>query len=174
MSKLADVQLIVLDVDGVLTDGSIMLDDSGRETKRFNVRDGLGIAVWMRLGFHIAVVTRRSGGALQHRMRELGVTHVVQGSQDKGTAVGSICESLGVTLEHTAFVGDDWPDLSAMVRVGLPVAVGDADSRVKSAAKLTLSRAGGHGAVRELIDSILEAKGLMGEAVASFLPRAGL
>lgn len=164
----ARIRLLALDVDGVLTDGSIMLDDSGRETKRFNVRDGLGIAVWQRLGFHAAVITRRSGGAVEHRMRELSVPNLVQGCRDKAAAVSELCNKLGISLDQAAFLGDDWPDLPAMAVVGLPVAVADADPRVKAAASITLTRPGGHGAARELVERLLEAKGLMEQAVALY------
>ncbi|MBX3387274.1 MAG: HAD hydrolase family protein [Phycisphaeraceae bacterium] len=168
MADLASIRLIGLDVDGVLTDGSIMLDDQGREIKRFNVRDGLGITAWQRLGFHVAVITRRSGGAVDHRMRELGVANVVQGSRDKGRAMTEIADRLGVPLNESAFVGDDWADLPAMSSVGLAVAVSDADERVRRTAALVLACRGGRGAVRELIDRLIEAKGLTERAVALF------
>lgn len=164
---LASIDLLVMDVDGVLTDGSILLDDEGRETKRFSVRDGMGITAWQRVGFHAAVVTRRSragggtGGAVQHRMRELGIPpeHVIQGSRDKAAAIDDLANITGISPQRMAFVGDDWPDLAALRKVALPVAVGDADPYVKSAAKLVLSKPGGRGAVRELVEMLLTAKG---------------
>ncbi len=164
----ASVRLIGLDVDGVLTDGSIVLDHEGREVKRFNVRDGLGMKVWMGLGFHIAVVTRRAGGAVSHRMKELGVEHVVQGAGDKGEAMAEICQRLGVGLEESCFIGDDLPDLAAMMQVGYPVAVQDAEAAVQRAAAWVTGRSGGRGAVRELIDRLIEAKGLMEEVVGQY------
>lgn len=165
------IRLLVLDVDGVLTDGSIMLDDDGRETKRFNVRDGLGITCWLRLGFEAAIITRRLGGATLHRMRELGITRVVQGSKDKLEAVKHLSAELSIPLTEIAFIGDDWPDMSAMTSVGLPIAVGDADEAVKQIATergLTTAATGGRGAVREAIDMMLAAKGLTDKAKALF------
>lgn len=160
-----DILLLALDVDGVLTDASILLDDNGIETKRFNVRDGLGIATWLRLGLGLALITKRSGDALRHRCRELGIKNIVQGSPDKAAAVRDLSVQTGVELEHMAYVGDDWPDLPAMRLVGLPIAVADAAEEVKSAAALVTSRPGGRGAVREVIDGLLAAKGLMESAL---------
>lgn len=167
-SNAADVRLLIMDVDGVLTDGSIMLDDSGGEIKRFSVRDGLGITTWLALGFQAAVVTRRAGAVVEHRMRELGISHILQGSLDKGAAVASLCERTGIPHEHAAFVGDDWPDLPALRAVGFPVAVADADAHVRAAAALVTRAPGGHGAIREIIETILEAKGLMHRAMERF------
>lgn len=165
-SSPADIRLLALDVDGVLTDGSIMLDDAGLETKRFNIRDGLGIVVLQKLNIPVAIITRRSGKVVEHRARELHIQHVVQGSRDKGAAIDELSRSTGIAPAHMAFMGDDWPDLPALEAVGLPVAVADADPRVKAAAAIVTTRPGGHGAVRELIEHILNAKGLLDQAVA--------
>lgn len=160
--------LLALDVDGVLTDGSIMLDDDGREVKRFNVRDGLAITTWLRLGLHAGVITRRAGRAVEHRMRELGVPHVVQGCQDKREAIAKLAETCGVPLAQAAFIGDDWPDLPALRAVGFPVAVGDAAPEVKAAAKFVTIARGGHGAVREAVEHLLVLNGMYDRAVALF------
>ncbi|HMN40298.1 MAG TPA: HAD hydrolase family protein [Phycisphaerales bacterium] len=160
------IRLLALDVDGVLTDGSIMLDDHGVETKRFNVRDGQGIAAWIKMGYDVAVITKRSGQALQHRCGELGITRIVQGSQDKVEALEKLLAGTGLRAEQIAYVGDDWPDLPVLRRVGLPIAVGDADERVKAAAAMTTERPGGRGAVREAIEAILNAQGVLEKAVA--------
>lgn len=157
----ATVRLVAIDVDGVLTDGSITLDDDGREIKRFNVRDGLGIKTWLELGFKVAVITRRKGGANGHRMKELGVDEVTQGAGNKGEVIEAVCRRLQVAPAETCFVGDDLPDLAAMERVGYPVAVADAEEPVRLAAAWVTSRRGGCGAVREVIDSLIEARGLM-------------
>ncbi len=161
------VRLLLLDVDGVLTDGSIHLDDDGREVKRFNVRDGLAIRVWMKLGFGVGLVTGRAGGALQHRARELGIERVLQGVSEKAKAVTGLCADLGVDLAEVAYLGDDWPDLPAMAIVGLPMAVGDGSALVQKAAAWVSKAPGGHGAVREAIEFLIEAKGLGREAVAA-------
>ncbi len=162
------IQLLALDVDGVLTDGSILIDDEGREIKRFNVRDGLGITTWLRLGLHAGVITRRAGNAVTHRMRELGVQHVVQGCMDKREAVTVLARECRVELAATAFIGDDWPDLPAMGIVGLPIAVADAAPEVKAVAKLITVAPGGRGAVREAVEHLLDLNGMRHQALAFF------
>jgi 3-deoxy-D-manno-octulosonate 8-phosphate phosphatase (KDO 8-P phosphatase) len=162
------VRLLALDADGVLTDGSIMLDDHGVETKRFHVRDGQGITCWIKMGFQIAVITRRSGAALQHRCRELGITRIVQGCQDKSAALDQLIADTGIPAAHIAYIGDDWPDMPALRRVGFPIAPADADPRVRQLASLVTSKPGGHGAVREAIEHILAAQNLLDQAVALY------
>ena len=160
--------LLALDVDGVLTDGSIMLDDDGCEIKRFNVRDGLAITTWLRLGLHAGIITRRAGRAVEHRMRELGVPHVVQGCKDKREAVAALADKCGVPLAQAAFIGDDWPDLPAMRAVGFPIAVADAAPEVKAVAKFVTIARGGRGAVREAVEHLLVLNGLHARAVSFF------
>ncbi len=168
------IRLLALDVDGVLTDGSIMLDDDGREIKRFNVKDGLAITTWLRLGLHAGIITRRAGRAVEHRMRELGVKHVVQGCKDKGEAIRRLAADSGAGLHEAAFIGDDWPDLPAMRLVGFPVAVADAAPELKAVAKFVTIARGGHGAVREAVEHLLMLNGLRERAVAQFdSPGAG-
>jgi len=166
----AAVELLALDVDGVLTDGSILMDDSGREIKRFNIRDGLGMRVWAKLGFKLAVITGRSGGAVQHRLAELGVGEVVQGCRDKCEALARLSQRTGVAPERIAFLGDDWPDLGIMARVGYPMAVADAEEHVRAAAAFVTTRPGGRGAVREAVEHLLAAKGLLDRAVDLYRP----
>jgi 3-deoxy-D-manno-octulosonate 8-phosphate phosphatase (KDO 8-P phosphatase) len=120
------------------------------------------------MGFDVALITRRSGLALQHRAKELGITRIVQGSQDKAQALTRLLAETGLTAEQIAYVGDDWPDLPALRRVGLPIAVGDADERVKAAAMVVTTAAGGCGAVREAIEAILTAQGLMEKTVGMY------
>jgi 3-deoxy-D-manno-octulosonate 8-phosphate phosphatase (KDO 8-P phosphatase) len=161
----AKVELLILDVDGVLTDGSIFLDDLGHETKRFNVRDGFGIKLWQRMGFQTAIITGRSGRALQHRMAELKVQHTIQGSADKGKALVELAAKVSVPLEKIACLADDWPELPMMKVVGYPMCVADADARVKKAAAFVTKAAGGHGAAREAVEHLLSCKGLMEQAL---------
>ncbi len=168
MPSPADITMLVLDVDGVMTDGSIVLDDDGREIKRFSVRDGFGLTLWKQMGFEVAVITRRAGRALQHRARELGIGLVIQGAKDKSEALGQLAARSGTPPERMAFVGDDWPDLPAMRRVGYPIAVADAEPLVRRAAAFVTTRAGGRGAVREAIEHLLSAKGLMERAAALY------
>lgn len=162
------VELLVLDVDGVLTDGSIYLNDSGQETKRFNVRDGFGIKLWQRLGFTVAIITGRSGKALEHRAKELGIEHVTQGAADKGAALDRLLAQTGHGLERVACIGDDLPELVLMGRVGYAIAVADAHERVRGAAAMVTRLPGGHGAVREAIERLIAAKGLMGTALSLY------
>lgn len=165
MHRADAIELLILDVDGVLTDGSIMLDDLGHESKRFNVRDGFGIKLWQRLGFHCAIITGRTGRAVLHRAAELRIPHIIQGSKDKGQAAADLAAKLGLSLDRAACLVDDWPDLAMMKRVAYPMCVADADARVKRAAAYTTKAAGGHGAAREAIEHLLSAKGLMEQAL---------
>jgi 3-deoxy-D-manno-octulosonate 8-phosphate phosphatase (KDO 8-P phosphatase) len=167
-SRAEKIVLLGMDVDGVLTDGSIYLDDLGHETKRFCVRDGFAIGLWQRLGFHAAIVTGRSGEAVKHRAAELGLRHVMQGVQDKAAAMGELLARLGLAWEQAAYMGDDWPDLRVMRRAGLAIAPADADSRVLDMAGLVTRRGGGRGAVREAIEHLIRAKGLMDRAVSMY------
>lgn len=162
------VELLCLDVDGVMTDGVIAIDDNGVETKRFHVRDGTGIRMWMKLGYHVAIITGRSGMAVRHRADELGIKHVIQGCKDKGAAVAGLLESLNLKREQAAMLGDDLPDNSALRAVGYPMAVADAVEPVRRLAKFTTERNGGNGAVREAIEHLLRAKGRLDEASAAW------
>lgn len=162
------VKLLVLDVDGVMTDGSILLDDHGRETKRFHVRDGLGVKLAMTNGIAIAIATARVSRATTHRAKELGIAHVEQAATDKRRAMEHLCRRLGVELRDAAYLGDDLPDLPALAIAGYPMAVADAADEVKAAAKhVTLAR-GGRGAVREAVEHLLKADGRWEQAIASY------
>lgn len=154
-----DVQLLALDVDGILTDGSIWITSGGAELKRFHVRDGLAMKMWMKLGYHLAIVSGRFSDAVAYRMHELGVREVHQGIRDKSKTLDELMERYGLGPNQIAFMGDDWPDLPAMKRVGYPITVSDAERAVKQLAALVTTRPGGQGAVREAIDHLLLAKG---------------
>lgn len=164
----AGITLLGLDVDGVLTDGSILLDDHAVETKRFNVRDGFGLRLWARLGFRAAIVTGRSGDALLHRAKELGLTDVIQGSTNKGESLRLLVERTGIPAAQIAFLGDDWPDLPILRRVGYPMAVADADDEVKRVAAYLTPRPGGRGAVRDAVMHLIGSKGLMEKALSFY------
>ncbi len=168
MAENHPVQLLALDVDGVLTDGSILIDDDGRETKRFNVKDGLAITTWLRLGLHVGVITRRAGQAVEHRMRELGVKRVVQGCKNKREAMTRLAEDCGVPLSAAAFIGDDWPDLPAMRVVGFPIVVADGAPELKAIARIVTVNRGGRGAVREAVEHLLVLNGMRERAVELF------
>ncbi len=161
----SDLALLALDVDGVLTDGSIYISDDGQETKRFHVRDGFALNVCRKLGFKVAIITGRSGQALRHRAAELGIEHVIQGASDKGAALDALAKTTGVKPARMAYVGDDWPDLPVMKRVGYPMAVADADPRIRALAAFVTTRPGGHGAVREAVEHLLTRLGRIDEAL---------
>jgi YrbI family 3-deoxy-D-manno-octulosonate 8-phosphate phosphatase len=164
----AQVQLLCLDVDGVLTDGSIHLDDLGVETKRYHVRDGTALRIWIELGFHVAIITGRKGMSVRHRAAELGIKHVFQGSTDKRRDFESLLETLQLDHDEAAMLGDDLPDIAVMRSCGYPMAVADASTEVKQIAAFTTVRPGGHGAVREAIEHLLKARQQWSQAVAIF------
>jgi len=157
--KLKCIQLLLLDVDGVLTDGAIIYNHDGSEIKIFNVKDGLGLKLAMAAGIKVGIVTGRKSQALDHRCRDLGIQYLFAGIQDKAKILDKISEQTGVGPEHTAYIGDDLPDLSLMRRVGLPIAVADAHKTVLEKADWTTSAAGGCGAVREVCETLLKARG---------------
>jgi len=168
MSIAKEVQLIIFDVDGVLTDGGLYVADDGTPSKKFNVRDGLGIKLAQSAGLKVAVLTGKVSEVVHHRMNELGIEHFIQGSKDKGTDVHALEAMAGVPLQHTAYVGDDLIDLPAFSKVGYPIAVADAVAEVKEAAMYVTHATGGHGAAREAIEHILKAQGKWDEVVAKF------
>lgn len=156
---LKQISLLLLDVDGVLTTGQVIYNDTGQETKVFNVRDGLGIRMLMEAGIPVGIVTGRRSMALVHRCKNLGIDLLKDGIRDKAAALDSILIETGVAATNTAFVGDDLPDLPIMRRVGVPIAVGDAHKQVKQAAVWTTQAKGGSGAVREISERILKVRG---------------
>lgn len=157
--KLKQIRLLLLDVDGVLTDGSIIYSDDGRQTKVFDVKDGLGIRMALDAGLMVCIVTGRESGALAHRCKDLGIVHVFQGIRDKSALLEHVAESTGVAPEQMAFMADDLPDLGLMREVGLAIAVANAHDRVKTQADVVTTAGGGHGAVREVCEHILQAQG---------------
>ena len=164
----ADIELLCLDVDGVMTDGGILLDDHGVETKRFCVRDGTGIRLWRRLGYEVALITGRSGDALRHRAKELEIVHVIQGAREKEELFLKLLTELGLDASRAAVLADDLPDLSIMKRAGYAMAVADAVGEVRAAAAFVTSTPGGHGAVREAVEHLLKAKNRWDEAIGLF------
>jgi 3-deoxy-D-manno-octulosonate 8-phosphate phosphatase (KDO 8-P phosphatase) len=158
--RLKQIRLLLLDVDGVLTDGGIVYNDNGQEIKCFNAKDGLGIRLLMGAGVRVGVVTGRRAPALVHRCNNLGIELIFDGIRDKAAALDQIVAQVGIDKEQIAFMGDDLPDLSIMRRVGLAVAVADARAEVQKGAAMVTTSNGGAGAVRELCEAILKAKGL--------------
>jgi 3-deoxy-D-manno-octulosonate 8-phosphate phosphatase (KDO 8-P phosphatase) len=163
------IKLIAMDVDGTLTDGAIVYDSAGVEQKRFHVADGLGIVMAMSVGLRIAVLTGRTSDIVLRRMAELGVTDVIQGAGDKGAKLRGLRQLHGLDQGEVAFIGDDINDLPAFDEAGLRIAVADAAEVVLKKADFVTARAGGRGAVREAIDTILRAQGIEEEAVRLYL-----
>ena len=157
--RLRRMELLVLDVDGVLTDGGLWFDASGQLIKRFDVRDGLGIRLLQQAGVTVALLSGGQGGATEVRARQLGIEHCLVGIKDKVAALSALQQQLGVDMETTVFVGDDLNDLAVRPVVGLLLAPADACRPVRRGADLVLRRKGGHGAVRELAERILQARG---------------
>lgn len=150
------IKLLVLDVDGVLTDGKIILTPTGQEIKEFHVRDGSGMKYWQRVGGKIAIISGRGSRAISLRAKELGVDALRLNAKNKLPAFESVLEELGVAAECTAVVGDDLPDLPLLRNCGLGIAVSDAVAEVKATAQLVTKLKGGKGAVREIIELILK------------------
>ena len=157
---LRQIDLLVLDVDGVLTDGGLWFDPHGLLQKRFDVRDGLGIRLLQQAGLQLAFLSGGKGGATEVRAQQLGIDHCLVGIKDKPTALAQLQQQLGVTPSSTAFIGDDLNDLAVRHQVRLLITPADACPAVRRQADGVLQRRGGHGAVRELAEHILKAQGL--------------
>ena len=158
-ARLARVRLLLLDVDGVLTDGRLYYGAEGEALKAFHARDGLGLRLAMTAGIRVGIVTGRRGAALAARCRDLGITLIFDGVRDKAAVIKTVAARTGLTPEQMAFVGDDLVDLPLMARVGLAVAVADAEPELRRQAHLVTRRPGGGGAVREVCRRLLEAQG---------------
>jgi len=169
LEKLKHIRLLLLDVDGVLTDGSIIYHDDGSETKIFNAKDGLGIRWVMTAGIEVGIVTGRGSTALRHRCDNLGIRYLFDAVGDKAKILTEIVSQTGVDPEQAAFVGDDLPDLPLMKRVGLAIAVADAHDIIRQHADWTTRTPGGHGAVREVCEALLKANGQWDEIVGHYL-----
>ena len=152
------IKLLILDVDGVLTDGRLWMGDNGAEYKAFNVKDGHGLKALMHNGTDVAVITGRRSSAVDRRMGELGINHYYAGQNDKIAAFNELLQLLALQPSQVAYVGDDEPDVPVMQLVALPVAVGDAHESAKTAAGWITRGNGGAGAVREVCDLLMAAR----------------
>jgi 3-deoxy-D-manno-octulosonate 8-phosphate phosphatase (KDO 8-P phosphatase) len=173
-AKAGNIRLLLLDVDGVLTDGSITYSDEGIEEKTFNVRDGHGIKLLKRGGVECGIITSRSSGALLRRCEDLGLELVSQGAKDKALAFEEMLEKTtgcldGISPAEVAYVGDDLVDIPVLRRVGLAIAVSDAAAELTEVVDYTTKARGGRGAVREVAELILKARGSWDELVAPYL-----
>jgi 3-deoxy-D-manno-octulosonate 8-phosphate phosphatase (KDO 8-P phosphatase) len=153
------IELMIVDVDGVLTDGVIAVDDRGVETKHFHVRDGFGLSVWHRAGKRSAILSGRRSEAVDRRAAELKIAHVLQGFAEKAAPFRALIAELGLEPRQVCFVGDDLPDLPVLQSVGLAACPADAAQEVRDAAHLVTRNPGGRGAVREVIEVVLKLQG---------------
>jgi 3-deoxy-D-manno-octulosonate 8-phosphate phosphatase (KDO 8-P phosphatase) len=153
------IELIVLDVDGCLTDGKIIYTEKGDEIKAFNVKDGLAIKSWQRMGKEVAIITGRRSDIVRRRAEELGIKHLYQGVRDKGTKLAELVTELGIALENVAAIGDDLNDYHMLRSVGASFAPANASHYVQACVGTVLERDGGEAAVREMIELIVKGQG---------------
>lgn len=168
--RAARIKLLLMDCDGVLTDGRIWILENGEDQKAFHSRDGLGIDLLHRAGLKSGIISGRISSALERRAQSLGVSYLWQGRDDKRQAFADTLAQAEVTGDEVAFVGDDLTDLPLMVQSGLAIAVGDAVAEVKARAHYVTTATGGNGAVREVVELILKAQGRWDEVMNSFVP----
>jgi 3-deoxy-D-manno-octulosonate 8-phosphate phosphatase (KDO 8-P phosphatase) len=166
------IRLLALDVDGVLTDGGIHYSSAGEELKSFSILDGLGIKLARRAGIRVAIITGRTSAMVERRAAELGVDHCVQGREDKLAALQELIAREGIALAECAYMGDDLPDLAAIVQSGLGLTVANASADVASRAAWQSRARGGEGAVREACEMLLRARGQWDALLAPFLAGA--
>jgi 3-deoxy-D-manno-octulosonate 8-phosphate phosphatase (KDO 8-P phosphatase) len=160
LQRAALIRMLVLDVDGVLTDGRLYFDNNGNELKTFSTRDGVGLRSLLQCGVELALITGRQSEVVSLRAAQLGIRHVYQGSADKLKAFNQLLEKTGIDEQHVCYAGDDWIDLPVLQRVGLAVTVPETDKIIRDNVHWITSRGGGMGAVREICNLILAAQGL--------------
>ena len=158
MTEYTGIRLLVMDVDGVMTDGKIIYTSDGQEIKSFNIKDGLGIKRAQASGIETAIITGRTSPMVERRALELGIAHLVQGREDKLAALSDLLDQTNLSLDQVAYIGDDLPDLTAIESVKLGACPADAATEVKSRANWVSTRAGGDGCVRELCDLLVSHK----------------
>lgn len=172
LAPLVRVRLLAMDVDGVLTDGTLSVSSDGSEAKRFHVHDGLGIALLAQINIQVAWVSGRVSAAVERRAQELGVGLNLQGVKDKQTALEQLVHTTGVPADAIAYIGDDWNDLGAFAAVGVKIAVANARPEVRDRADFVTIAEGGRGAVREVCDALLDARAMREQALDRYV--AGL
>ncbi len=168
-NRLSKTKLLALDVDGVMTDGSVFFTALGDEIKSFNILDGQGIKSLLVNNIEVAVITGRTSPLTEKRAKDLGIKHITQGREDKKTALLELCDKLKISPNEVAYVGDDLPDLSAIVLVNVGFTVPNAHPFIRKHADFCTSLNGGQGAVREVCDLILHAKGLIDSHYNAYL-----
>ncbi len=169
-TNLADIQILVLDVDGVLTNGTVVINGDGSESKAFNVLDGHGIRMWQRAGLKVAFLSGRMSEPTRHRAEQLQIDHCLQDCLDKLPALEKLLQQLGLAAQQAAYIGDDLMDLPAIRHVGFGAAVANAIDEVKQSADYVTKRPGGSGAVREVIEYILKKTGRWPELMKRYVP----
>jgi len=153
------IRMLVLDVDGVLTDGKLYFDNQGNELKRFHVRDGFGLKLLQKCGIMVAIITAKTSASVTRRMQQLGIRHVYQGRENKLETFMHLLNETGLDAQQVCYAGDDWVDLPILMRAGLAIAVANAEGPVKEKAHWVTRQRGGEGAVREICHLILTAQG---------------
>lgn len=169
LDRAAKIKLVIFDVDGVLTDGRLIIDNHGMEYKAFHSRDGHGMKMLQETGVVIGIITGRDSEVVNHRMASLGIEHVYQGQKDKLVAYDHLRGKLGLQPEQIAYVGDDVVDLPVMHRVGLAIAVADAHDFVKQHAHWLTTAAAGHGAARDVCELIMRAQNHLDAKLRAYL-----
>lgn len=172
-SRISNIRLLVLDVDGILTDGRLYFGPDGTELKVFNTLDGHGLKTLRRSGVEVAIITGRSSEQTARRAAALGIRHLIQGREDKFVALQELLSQLPIALEQIAMMGDDWPDLAVMSRVGLALTVPNAHIEVRNRADWQSTSKGGEGAVREACDLIMMTQGTYDSSLAKYTQKAG-
>ncbi len=163
------IRLLVLDVDGVLSDGRLYFNDQGEELKSFDTQDGHGLKMWRQVGHRVAIITGRSSPLVLHRARNLGIDLVLQGREDKGKAFAEVCAQLELPAQAVAYCGDDLPDLGALTRAGLALAPANAHPFVQAHVHWVCPKRGGRGAVRQICDRLLQAQGHLEQLHKAYL-----
>ncbi len=167
--RAAQIKLLLMDCDGVLTDGHVWLIESGDEQKSFNVRDGLGLALWHRAGLKSGIISGRSSNCVERRASELNIEFVRQGTKDKLKDFDEVLSSAGVEEREVGFVGDDLNDVPLMLRAGFAVAVADAAEETRAVAHYVTRAPGGSGAIREVVEIILKVQGRWSDITQEYL-----
>lgn len=167
--KARKVKLLILDVDGVMTDGRIIIDSQGKELKFFDVKDGHGIKLFIRAGFDVVIITGRESNIVISRARELGIKDVYQGIHNKSDLLEHIIRGKGLNAEEVAYIGDDLTDIPVMRRVGFAVAVKDSVEEVKQFAHYITDKKGGRGAIREVVELILKSQEKWDDIIKKYL-----
>lgn len=171
LTKARNIRMVILDVDGVMTDGRVLLLPDGQELKFFSIHDGFGIVCAMKAGIRIGIISGRSSPSLKIRCEELGIEDLYMEKMEKLPVLDQICKEHNLSYDQVAFIGDDVPDLPVLEKVGLSVAPANAHESVKSRVDLVLTKSGGDGAVREFLDLLLQAQGKSDSILKKFTSR---